>query len=183
MGEMVLLFKVSGAITIIVVGGMFVFSVSNNSVDNFFDVMGIKIGGVSQQDLPKEIHDALNDYRINRGLKALAFDSRLASIAQQHSENMASINKATHIISGQDVGDRLRIGNYHCTVKLALGFYSQGGEVILSYQQGSLSAKEIVQMWVDSSDHKEILDARYWKNSGVGVASNNGISFITLDFC
>jgi len=182
MNDVIYFLKFSGVVTALVVGGMFVFSVATDNVDNFFVGMGFQLGGAISQDVAKEIHDAVNSHRAQQGLKGLAFDSRLSAIAQQHSENMASQNNMAHVINGQDYIDRIQKSGYNCKLPVTQKYYSRGGENILSYSD-SMSAKQIVQWWLDSPTHRETIEAKYWRNSGVGIASNDEAVFITQNFC
>jgi len=165
-------YKVVFIISAIIVGGVWAFDSFID--DSVFATRYDKQGGVINDSLAKEIHDAINQYRSLNGAKGLAYDIRLASVAQQHSDNMADQNIVAHVLNNQNHAERFRANGYHCN--------NSGGENLLQYS-GHLTVQEIVQTWIDSPDHKKTMVAKFWKNSGVGVSKNSEFVFITQNFC
>lgn len=127
------------------------------------------------------IHTEINNIRIEHGLEPLAIDPFLASLAQEHSDSMATY---AHLSHERVLGERdLSTGQQPGTVR--------GENISMTPQRRYipgpyLSLEEvvgwIVSGWMGSPGHKaNILDLRFTQ-TGVGVSLKGGYLYITQDF-
>ncbi|MDQ3769011.1 MAG: CAP domain-containing protein [Actinomycetota bacterium] len=102
----------------------------------------------------------VNEIRAERGLRVLGLERSLTGAAVFHSSDMNLLNYFAHLnLLGQDAGDRAR----------AAGYSGDAGENLARYMG---SAREAVQMWMDSPTHRaNVLDPRY-RAIGVGIAGD-----------
>lgn len=154
-------------------------------------------------ELELQIHNLINNERESRGLQPLAFDTKLTSIARQHSEDMSLRNFFVHENpEGQDPTSRgLQVG-YTCHKELGGGYYSEGiaenifqNNLYDSYTQYGIYtsydwntpeelAKSTVDGWMHSSGHKQNILTTTYDRQGIGVAvSMDDKVYITEDFC
>jgi uncharacterized protein YkwD len=113
--------------------------------------------------------ELVNAERTKRGLKAMTWSDPVGQAAYNHSSDMARMGRMQHAGSdGSDAGDRLR----------AAGFsWSTWGETVGA---GQPTPADIVQAWMDSPPHKEILLGSF-KYVGVAkVVGSNGVPYWTL---
>jgi uncharacterized protein YkwD len=109
---------------------------------------------------------AMNQARASYGLPALASSARLARAADAHSKSMRRRNVITH----GAFGSRLRRYVHARTL----------GEN-LAWMTGC-DANAIVQMWLNSPPHRDVMLARTFRRVGVGQRSRTGTCFVTADF-
>jgi uncharacterized protein YkwD len=102
----------------------------------------------------------VNEIRAERGLRVLGLERSLTGAAVFHSSDMNLFGYFAHLnLLGQDAGDRAR----------AAGYGGDAGENLARYVG---SAREAVEMWMDSPTHRaNVLDARY-RAIGVGIAGD-----------
>lgn len=112
----------------------------------------------------QDVIAAVNALRTGSGLAAYQVDAGLMKIAQQHSEHQASINEATHTHSnGQSAGDMGLVEN------IAMG------------DLGFLTVDYVISpIWADAL-HMKTMVGFTSGSMGVGVASNDTNTFVTLD--
>jgi len=103
----------------------------------------------------------LNGKRSRIGCPELKWDERVASVASEHSRDMARRNYFSHTNpAGRDSFDRLRASHIH---------YSLAGENIA---KGVKTGQEAYDLWLNSPEHREnMLDCRF-THQGVGKAGN-----------
>ena len=157
--------------------------------------------------LEKEIHQLINVERVTRGLAALDWDDRIAKIARDHSEDMASNDYFRHDnLKGQSPTDRGNLAGYPCRKPLGGGTYSYGlaenifwwtayssytfgpGGTRYNWMSSTEYAKKAVHWWMGSPGHrKNILTAQYDKTGiGVGFGTAGGKDhavYLTQNFC
>jgi len=106
--------------------------------------------------------DMLNQKRAENGEKPLAWNESLAAVARQHSQDMADNKYFSHRgLDDSMVGDRAERGN----VK-----WRAIGENI-AYNRGYKDPIErAVQLWMESTGHRQNLLDDHWKESAVGIA-------------
>ncbi|MDQ3769012.1 MAG: CAP domain-containing protein [Actinomycetota bacterium] len=102
----------------------------------------------------------VNEIRAKRGLRQLRLERSLTGAAVFHSADMNLFDYFSHTNRvGDDAGDRAR----------AAGYGGDAGENLARYMS---SAREAVQMWMDSPTHRaNVLDERY-RAIGVGIAGD-----------
>jgi len=122
------------------------------------------------EGLKAEIIDEINLQRSLNGLNRLQRNSKLDSAAQKHSEDMASRNYLDHTTpEGLKPEDRVEKVNY--TFRLL-------GEIL--QETAITDAEKIVQAWLQSRSHREIILNPYFTEIGIGIAVRNGILKITV---
>ena len=158
------------------------------------------VAGDDSEVIEKQVHDLINQERSQYGLKSLAWDEKLASIARAHSQDMADRDYFSHYSpEGKDYEYRYNQNNFNCKIKISesttetltgtetTSKYGTGGENI-SYLEGihgeGKIASEAVDSWMNSKEgHKENILTKYYKNEGIGVAVSGNKVYITQDFC
>ncbi|MEP0823868.1 MAG: CAP domain-containing protein [Nitrososphaera sp.] len=157
---------------------------------------------IDPDELAARIHDLINEERVSRGLAALNWDSKLAGIAERHSEDMAENNYFEHDnLKGQDPTARAEAAGYDCrknfgsyyTVGIAENIFQAWTYDSITYINGipfydwttlEKLANDVVQGWMGSPGHRQnILDEQYDRQGiGAAIALNDKI-YITEDFC
>ena len=130
-----------------------------------------------------------NEERTKHGLRPLANDEKLASIARHHSVDMGNRDYYDHVTpEGLDTLDRI---GYHCQMNNAMGVAENIALVGLHVQMGTGSwhseeslAKDLVDSWMESPGHREnILEKNFYRiGVGVSITGINGV-YATQDFC
>ena len=157
---------------------------------------------ININELESEIHVLINNERQNYGLSPLQYDSKLADIARDHSQDMAARNYFDHNNpEGQGPTERAIAAGYTVYKDLGGGWYSEGiAENIFqnwlydsityingipSYDWSTQSeiASSTVSGWMNSPGHRSnILESSYEKE-GIGVAISSDYKvLITQDF-
>jgi uncharacterized protein YkwD len=118
------------------------------------------------EDVEANIHDRVNDERANNGVPALDYNGDLATVARDHSQYQAEQGEIMHVQEdGDTVGDRLDQDGITCT-----GW----GENVLQNNQADQSAADAaaatVQLWMDSTGHRENILNGEFTQEGVGIA-------------
>lgn len=123
---------------------------SNFSID-------LKLANETDWQMANEILQYVNDYRISQGLPQLIKDQQYASAyAVEHTQYMIEKSKISH--------DNFGIRSQALREK---GAQSVGENVGYGYA----SAQALVNAWLDSPAHKEVLEGNY-THSGFGVIQN-----------
>lgn len=121
--------------------------------DTLYDISGYAVGALEQQ-----IAERINQYRVEAGLSPLTFDSYLCAVASARGYEASSY--WSH--SRPD-------GRHFSTV---LGDYGYGASVADELLvHGSGDAAAIVDMWMNSESHRNILMSPSYTTVGVGVYS------------
>jgi uncharacterized protein YkwD len=109
----------------------------------------------------------VNQERAEAGCSPVTVDRRLATAAQEHSQDQADMGRMTHTGSdGSSVGQRVTEAGYT---------WRKVGENVAS---GTTSPERAMQLWMNSDGHrKNILNCAF-KNIGVGVVDG----YWTQDF-
>lgn len=146
------------------------------------DEQGQQISNENMSKAALLIHDEINKQRVNAGVKALQWDSKIAAVALAHSIDMATRNYYSHYtpegLSHQGRGEKaghvcianenlMRISNYN------------------SMQSDEDLAKSTVKSWMNSPDHKRTLLTKEFTKEGIGVSINHSrdIVYVTENFC
>ena len=135
---------------------------------------------VSPSPVEQAAHEVVNDYRRDHNRSPLNYDAGIATIARDHSKNMATTGFFSHADpAGNDVVDRYDAASYS---------YTMAGENIAKRYpkagQGSTSiAEDIVEGLIDSPPHREnILDSSF-SAEGFGIyQDDDGTLYATQNF-
>ncbi len=150
----------------------------------------------------REIHRQINAERTDRDLEPLAWDSELAAIARNHSQNMLEEEFFDHVDhEGRTVADRYDAAGYECRIDLEGDrFIEGGGENIAQnwfdrrvtlengetdrYESEEELARAVVAQWMNSEGHRENILREGWENEGIGVIiSEEDETYVTENFC
>lgn len=125
---------------------------------------------IDTKEMEKDILYYINQYRGSIGLPALQMINAASEQATQHSIDMA--NRTTPF--GHDGFDE-RMDN----IAKKIGFLHASAENVA---YGKLTAKEVVDLWLNSPGHKKNIQGNY-SLTGIGVAKDaDGIVFYTQIF-
>ncbi len=125
---------------------------------------------IDTKGMAKGILYYINEYRASIGLPALQMISEASSEATKHSIEMA--NRTTAF--GHDGFDE-RIDN----IVKRIGFVHASAENVA---YGKLTAKEVVDLWLNSPGHKKNIEGNY-ALTGLGIAKDaDGLIFYTQIF-
>jgi uncharacterized protein YkwD len=152
--------------------------------------------------LETSIGALINNERQGERLPTLAPDVRLTSIARAHSQDMAAHAYFDHTNrNGETPTDRANQADYSCRKNLGGSWYSDGiaenifqawtyssstvfyGITSYNYMTIDAIAKQVVQGWMDSPGHRENILEKQYDKSGIGIAVNNDMVYVTQNFC
>jgi uncharacterized protein YkwD len=152
-------------------------------------------------ELEKKIHMLINRERTRSGVSALAWDDKLAGIAQRHSRDMSLRNYFSHDSpEGRDLSDRYRQAGYSCAVRqgnvihtgaenIALNnLYDRvttvSGKKYFDWNSVERIAETTVEGWMQSSGHRKNILTPHWRREGIGVfIGPDDKVYITQNFC
>jgi uncharacterized protein YkwD len=156
-------------------------------------------GDWNETAIEQTIHEEVNERRVAAGSPEIGYSDTLHGIADAHSEDMAKRGYYEHTSpEGDDFTDRYEAAGYDCHVNDPDGVDSGGaenidktilGETVLvdgrevSYDTEQQAAVGVVNQWINSSEHREILLREDWNVEGVGVAINDSAMYVTQNFC
>lgn len=151
------------------------------------------------------VHERVNEARDNNSSPVLTMDARLRNIARGHSESMVKYGYYSHTSpNGATFEDRYAAASYDCKVPIGDGRYAVGSENlhrILAFESVQTEsgmeyydseediAAAVVDGWMNSDAHREILLKDYWRNEGIGVEIENlgegdgQRVYVTQNFC
>jgi len=124
------------------------------------------------------IVQGMNAERVKNGLTPLAADTKLASIARAHSQDMLKNNYFSHTSpTGCNVACRLNAGGY--------GWRSYGENIswMSGYNLGVAdTANRIVTGWINSPGHRANILGSQFTKVGIGVVAQGSKVYTTADF-
>jgi uncharacterized protein YkwD len=117
--------------------------------------------------MEQQTMDGLNDVRASHGLNRLNIASQLVQAARRHSRDMADNDFFSHEGSDESTPfDRMVDACYHPN-----GY----GEIIAA---GYPSAEAVIQAWMDSAGHRNVILTSYYIDMGAGYAVNPNSVYI-----
>ena len=173
-----------------------------NSISGIAVETKVKQPEINISTLESRIHELIKEKRRQKGLALLNYDSKLANIAQKHSQNMAIDNFFDHINpNGEDPTARGLKSGYRCykdygsyyTDGIAENLFQNNLYDSITYYNGIPSydwntleemAQSTVDGWMNSPGHRQnILTSSYDKEGiGAAISSDNEV-LITENFC
>ncbi len=138
-------------------------------------------------DVEAHVLELTNKRRRANNLPELKHDSRIDTLARNHSRNMLAQDALSHTLDGLDSNDRARAAGYDCRRDLGNGRYSFGLAENIAYREpysntALRTAEELVSGWMRSPGHREnILDAEFAR-IGVGIAVDRDKLYATQNF-
>jgi uncharacterized protein YkwD len=127
--------------------------------------------------LAKRIHELTNTERTRAGLTPLAWDERLATIADAHSEDMAANNFFAHSNrSGCNSPCRLQKAGYT--------YWYMGENIawISGRPKTDALAAQFISGWMNSPGHKANVLSKNFSSEGVGIAIVGSKVYATANF-
>ena len=125
-----------------------------------------------------QVVNLINQERQDRGLSPLSKNASLRQAARRHSQDMACNDHFKHTgTDGSNLASRLSDAGYS---------YSWAAENIAASSSQSFSPQAVVNMWMNSSGHRQNILSSRAKHIGVGfryVNNNQGFdAYYTADF-
>ena len=107
----------------------------------------------------------MNRVREAHGLDPLSVSPSLRTAARDHSRSMLQFGFFSHdSVDGTGFSDRIR---RHYTSR-GWRFWSVG-EALLSSQAQTIDAHEVVEDWLESPPHRELILSSTWRDAGIGA--------------
>jgi|SRR6185312_7726022 len=127
--------------------------------------------------LEKQIHEQINQIRQSNGLNSLVFDSKVASIARTHSQDMLDNNYFDHITpNGVTAQNRFFNAHYPC--------FPIGENIVeINLENQDMLSTDIVNTWMSSPEHKTNILESIYASEGIGVSILGDNVMVTQDFC
>ncbi|MCZ2389784.1 MAG: CAP domain-containing protein [Acidobacteria bacterium] len=127
-------------------------------------------------ELERTAFDLLNAKRKERGLSTLVWSDAVAAVAREHSVDMATMNYFSHKdLNGRYVSDRAD--------SMGLKKWRAIGENIAFNRGFADPIARTVDLWMNSTSHRQNLLDDHWKESAVGIAvASDGSYFFTQVF-
>jgi uncharacterized protein YkwD len=110
--------------------------------------------------MSREVFDATNNYRTQRGLRPLAWNQHAADVASAHAAHLSRVGGVAH----------------------NQGALDQGMGENIAASSDPCDAACFVRLWENSPGHKINLEDPAYRGLGVGVAVNNGRVWVVQDF-
>lgn len=140
-------------------------------------------GGPDTAAAETAIREGINEIRYARSVPAVGSDDLLATVAREHSADMAARDFFAHRNpDGEDPTDRAGCQAGETLYRGDLGRIESGGETYDTREAAELAAL-VAESWRASRDHLPILIDGAFQNVGVGVHVADGEFFATAVFC
>lgn len=145
-----------------------------------------------EKETELEIHRLVNIERQKHGLKTLSYDDALASIARNHSEDMAQRKFFSHVNpDGDDPTARGHKVGYNCQVVqgdvhwegIGENVHMVSGTTITFWNSPESLAKDAVEGWMNSAGHRENILTNHYISEGIGVEITTFEVYVTQNFC
>jgi uncharacterized protein YkwD len=152
--------------------------------------------------LERRIFERINDERAHQNLQPLKLDSRLSTIARNHSKDMAANGYMAHVNrEGRDPTQRAQAAGYTCSRVIGRMVYSgvsenifqnnlygrktvRGVQIVYEWNNEEKIAASSVKGWMESSGHRSNILNSIHAATGVGVAIASDYKvYITQEFC
>jgi len=124
----------------------------------------------------RNIAERINDYRREQGLDALSQDDDLREASADFAKYMSRTDRYGHNADGNTPAQRAESAGYdYCVVRENIAYRTNTGEVNVDELTDVL-----VQGWIDSPPHKKNIVADYVTETGVGVATEDGVTYFAV---
>ena len=128
---------------------------------------------------PYEIERLVNIERTNHGLTSLVWNNDLREVAYNHSLDMARNDFFTHVnLKGQNMTDRGIAMGYNCRPG---GVSGENLFMVEGYDKSEIPSI-VVEAWMDSPEHKEVILTEWFRYGAVGIVEKSGVFYITHNF-
>ncbi len=127
-------------------------------------------------EVRQKIFQRVNEYRREQGLAALSQDSDLRKASADFAAYMSETDRYGHNADGNTPAQRAESAGYdYCVVRENIAYRTNTGEVNVDELTDVL-----VQGWIDSPPHKKNIVADYVTETGVGVATQDGVTYFAV---
>ncbi len=124
----------------------------------------------SVPELERLIHQQVNQHRASRGLSPLLLNPDISAIARQHSQDMA-----TKRVPFGHTGLQQRL--HRVDRILPTRRVAENAAYIFTHKD---TANRAFQGWLRSNSHRQAIEERYYRYTGIGVAQDqNGAFYLT----
>ena len=123
--------------------------------------------------MEREMHQLVSQYRLRRGLPALQYDERIATVAREHSAAMAARARPFGHAGFEQRG---------VAIARFLPYRGLAENVAYDARGGADLSTLVVEGWIGSAPHRQNLEGTY-ELTGIGVARDaQGVAYITQIF-
>jgi len=127
-------------------------------------------------EVERRIVERTNKYRKSNDLPAVTSDDALTTCAQEFAQFMAKNDLFGHQADDRTPGERAKAAGYdYCVIRENIAYRTDPGEVTA---QGLTEV--LMEGWIDSPPHQENLEAPYITQTGVGLATVDGVTFYAV---
>lgn len=127
--------------------------------------------GANYKDMEAEVLKLVNEHRTGMGLKPLRANGMITAAAERHTKNMAT----KQIPFGHDRFNE-RMADLNKQLKPVYSFAEN-----VAY--GAQSAKEVVDQWLNSAEHKKNMEGKDYNITGIGIQKGtDGVLYFTEIF-
>lgn len=145
-----------------------------------------------ETDAEQQLHEEVNDHRLERGAGELDVDEDLAALAREHSRAMADAGVVDHELDGSTPTDRVQqddsVNCQSVGENVAQTWYDEAVDTNYGNESRYDSPEElaagIANQFLASDTHREqMLDER-WNRTGIGIVhTDDDRVFVTQKFC
>jgi uncharacterized protein YkwD len=168
------------------------------------DNLTVQDESLNETEIEVLVHERVNEVRGNHSRPLIRHDATLRTIASRYSEQMATEGFFAHESpNGQTLEDRYTAAGYDCSVQTEDGYVGGAENIYYTYAFTSVTtengsayyeteseiATAVVEGWMDSKPHRNLLLADYWRSEGIGVyvtekSDGDGrVVYVTQNFC
>ncbi|KAA1261169.1 Cysteine-rich secretory protein family protein [Rubripirellula obstinata] len=128
------------------------------------------------RNVESAIAEQTNAFRAQNGLEPVSIDEDLNQAAAKFARFMAETGKYGHRADGRTPAARAKAAGYrYCVVRENIAYRTNTGEVS---SDGLIET--FVQGWIDSPPHRENMLADYVLDTGVAVATTDGVTYYAV---
>lgn len=128
------------------------------------------------RNVESAIVEQTNDFRDQNELEPVSTDEDLTNAAAKFAQFMAETGKYGHRADGRTPAARAKAAGYrYCIVRENIAYRTNTGEVTA---EGLIET--FVQGWIDSPPHRENMLADYVLDTGVAVATTDGVTYYAV---
>lgn len=142
-----------------------------NRQQDYDDAKQIDLDQVAQLIVKKT-----NQFRAEHALEHVKVNESLKACAQTFADYMADTDKYGHNADGKTPAERVQAAGYDfCMVRENIAYRQDPSDFDVEQL-----AQWYTQGWIDSPGHRENMLAEYATETGVAVASNDGVTFFAV---
>lgn len=134
----------------------------------------------TNEEFERAIHAEINDIREQNGLNRLEYNTGLAGVARDHSQDMEARDYFDHD-SPEDWTPQDRVdASDDIQCRVGENIYTESG---FSHLDAERVAERVVENWMDSPGHRDNILFEEWSVEGIGVHIDGRDLWATQKFC